>query len=82
MANEEKEITFDSNMVVIVVEGGMVTKVHSGDANAIFVVVDIDNRKVGENDICEHSWPETQFDDEEVEKLLGDRAKDYEQSED
>ena len=68
--SDEDEITFDSIMVVIVVEGGMVTKIHSGDANTRYVIVDIDNRKIGENDICEHSWPETQFDDEEVEKLL------------
>ena len=47
--SDEDEIIFDSNMVVIVVEGGMVTKIHSGDANARYVIVDIDNRKVGEN---------------------------------
>jgi len=86
MAKEKKsnedEITFDSNMVVIVVEGGMVTKIHSGDAEARYVVVDIDNRKVGENSISEHTWPDTQFDDEEVEELLGNDAKDYLQNED
>ena len=80
--SDEDEIVFDSNMVVIVVEGGMVAKIHSGDASARYVIVDIDNRKVGENDICEHSWPETQFDDEEVAELLGDDAKDYLQTED
>ena len=80
ISNDEN--TFDSNMIVIVVEGGMVTKIHSGDAEARYVIVDIDNRKVGENSISEHTWPDTQFDDEEVEELLGDDAKDYLQTED
>ena len=80
--SDEDEIIFNSNMVVILVEGGMVTKIHSPDADAVFVIVDIDNKKVGENDICEHSWPETQFDDEKVVKLLGEHAKDYQQTED
>ena len=70
--SDEDEIIFDSNMVVIVVEGGMVTKIHSGDAEARYVVVDIDNRKVGENSISEHTWPDTQFDDEKVKELLND----------
>lgn len=80
--SDEDEIIFDNNIVVIVVEGGMVTKIHSGDANVKYVVVDIDNRKVGENSISEHTWPDTQFDDDEVEELLGDDAKDYLQTED
>ena len=70
--SDEDEIIFDSNMVVIVVEGGMVTKIHSGDASARYVVVDIDNRKVGENAVSEHTWPDTQFDDEKVKELLND----------
>jgi hypothetical protein len=70
--SDEDEITFDSIMVVIVVEGGMVTKIHSGDASARYVIVDIDNRKVGENSISEHTWPDTQFDDEKVKGLLND----------
>jgi len=76
MAKEKKsnedEIMFDSNMVVIVVEGGMVTKIHSGDAVARYVIVDLDNRKVGENAISEHTWPDTQFDDDKVRKLLNE----------
>jgi len=64
------EVFFDSEMVVIIVEGGMVTKIHSGDANARYVIVDIDNRKVGEDSISEHTWPDTQFDDDEVERIL------------
>ena len=31
--SDEDEIIFDRNLVVIVVEGGMVTKIYSGDAN-------------------------------------------------
>ena len=68
--SDEDEIIFDSNMVVIVVEGGMVTKIHSGDAEVKYVVIDLDNRKVGENSISEYTWPDTQFDDYEVTKLL------------
>lgn len=60
----------DENIVVIVVEGGMVSKIHSGDAEARYIVVDLDNRKIGEGSVFEHTWPDTQFDDEEIAKLL------------
>jgi hypothetical protein len=68
--SDEDEIIFDGNLVVIVIEGGMVTKVYSDNANGRYVIVDLDNRKIGDKSISEHTWPDTQFDDEKVEKLL------------
>ena len=56
--------------VVIVIEGGMVTEVYSDNANEKIVVIDIDNRKIGEDSIAEFTWPDTQYDDERVEELL------------
>ena len=60
----------DENILVVVVEKGIVTEVYSPDANLKIIVVDEDNRKVGESFITEFSWPNTQFDDERVEQLL------------
>jgi spermidine synthase len=62
----------EEEIVVIVVEGGMVTEVYSGNANEKIIIVDIDNRKIGEDSITEFTWPDTQFDDERVEELLKD----------
>jgi len=61
--------------VVIVIEGGMVTEVYSDNANEKIVVIDIDNRKIGEDSITEFTWPDTQFDDERVEELLNDKPE-------
>jgi hypothetical protein len=69
---DESEFIFDGNLVVIVIEGGIVTKVYSDNANGRYVVVDLDNRKIGDKSISEHTWPDTQFEDEEVRKLLND----------
>ena len=78
MASKERvksdgsEIIFDGNLVVIVIEGGIVTKVYSDNANGRYVIVDLDNRKIGDKSISEHTWPDTQFDDEKVKELLND----------
>jgi len=65
-----EEITTEKT--VIVVEGGMVTEVYSPNSNAVIVVIDIDNKRIGENSITEFTWPETQFDDSRVKELLKD----------
>ena len=62
----------DENILVVVVEKGIVTEVYSPDANMKVIVVDIDNRKIGEDSVTEFTWPDTQFDDERVEELLKD----------
>jgi hypothetical protein len=63
----------DEEIVVIVIEGGMVTEVYSGNANEKIIIVDIDNRKIGEDSVTEFTWPKTQFDDDRVEELLKER---------
>ena len=61
--------------LVIVVEGGMVTEVYSDNANEKIVIVDIDNRKIGEDSIAEFTWPDKQWDDERVEELLNGKPE-------
>ena len=34
------------------------------------IIVDLDNRKIGEDPITEFTWPESQFDDDRVKELL------------
>ena len=63
----------EKELVVIVVEDGMVTEVYNGNANQKIIVVDIDNRKIGENSITEFTWPDTQFDVKRVTVLLKER---------
>ncbi len=64
-----------NDMVVIVIDKGIVAEAYSDNANQRIIIIDLDNRKIGEDSITEFSWPETQFDDERVQELLGD---DYE----
>jgi len=67
------DMKMEDEKIVIVIEGGIVTEVYSYNANARIIVVDMDNRKVGEDSVTEFSWPEIQFDDERVSELLGER---------
>ena len=60
----------EENILVLVVEQGIVIEVFSQDAYLKIIVVDEDNRKVGEDYITEFSWPETQFDEERVNESL------------
>ena len=60
-----------NDLVVIVIDKGIVSEVYSDNANQRIIIVDLDNKTIGENAITEFSWPETQFDDERVEELLG-----------
>jgi hypothetical protein len=67
----------EEEIVVIVVEGGMVTEVYSGNANEKIIIVDIDNRKIGKDSITEFTWPETQFDEDAIREAIGDKVKDF-----
>ena len=63
--------------VVIIVEGGIVQTVYSDNANILATVVDLDEKKVGESYINTFEWPETQFDEEAIRKVIGDKVKDF-----
>jgi len=59
-----------NDVVVIVIDKGIITEAYSDNANQRIIIVDLDCRRIGEESITEFSWPETQFDDERVSKLL------------
>jgi hypothetical protein len=63
--------------IVIVIEGGAVRDVYSDNSNIQAIIVDIDNKKIGEDYIYTFSWPETQFDDEEIKELMGKQYENY-----
>ncbi len=60
-----------NDIVVIVIDKGIVAEVYSDNANQRIIIVDLDNRKIGEDSITEFNWPETQFDEERIQELLG-----------
>jgi len=60
-----------NDVVVIVIDKGIITETYSDNANQRIIVVDLDNKRNGEDSVTELSWPETQFDDERVNELLG-----------
>jgi len=60
-----------NDVVVLVIDKGMITEAYSDNANQRIIIVDLDCRRTGEDSITELSWPETQFDDERVNELLG-----------
>ena len=59
-----------NDVVVIVIDKGIITETYSDNANQRIIVVDLDNKRNGEDSVTELSWPETQFDDERVNELL------------
>lgn len=61
----------EDELVVLVIEKGIITEAYSCNANQKIVVVDKDNEAIGEKSILEFTWPETQFDEERVQQLLG-----------
>ncbi len=61
-----------NDVVVIVIDKGIVAETYSDNANQKIIIIDLDNRRTGEDSIYSFSWPETQFDEERVKKLLGD----------
>ena len=61
---------------VIIFEGGVVQTVYSDNSNIEAVIIDIDNKKIGEEYIHTFEWPETQFDDEEIKDLMGQQYGD------
>ena len=63
----------NKNTTIIVIEGGMVTEVYSGNDNEKIIIVDLDNRRIGEDPITEFTWPETQFNEKRVKELIIER---------
>ena len=63
--------------VVIVIEGGAVRDVYSDNSNIQAVIVDLDNKKLGEEYIFNFCWPEIQFDDEEIKELMRRQYENY-----
>jgi len=63
--------------VVIIVEGGVVQTVYSDNANILATVVDLDEKKVGEDYINTFEWPDTQFDEDAIREVIGDKVKDF-----
>ncbi len=63
--------------VVIVINGGRVEQVYSDNANIQAIVVDLDNKKIGEEYIFNFCWAETQFDDEAIKELMGKQYENY-----
>ena len=64
------------NVVIVVYRGGVVN-VYSDNANVLATVVDLDDRELGENYIHTFQYPETQFDEDEIRDLIGDKIKDF-----
>jgi len=64
------------NVVIIVYRGGVVN-VYSDNANVLATVVDLDDRELGANYIHTFEWPETQFDEEAIREVIGDRIKQF-----
>ena len=64
------------NIVIIVHLGGAMND-YSNNANIIATVVDLDEKKVGENYINTFEWPDTQFDEEAIQEAIGDKVKDF-----
>ena len=63
--------------VVIVVYCGGVVNVYSDNANVLATVVDLDDRELGENYIHTFEWPDTQFDEDAIRDLIGNKIKDF-----
>ena len=64
------------NVVIVVYRGGVVN-VFSDSANVLATVVDLDDRELGENYIHTFEWPDTQFDEDAVREVIGDKVKDF-----
>ena len=62
-----------NDLVVIVIDKGIASEVYSDNSNQRIIIVDLDNRRIGEDPISEFAWPETQMDEERVQELLGAR---------
>ena len=63
--------------VVIIIYRGAVVNVYSDNSNVLATVVDLDDRELGANYIHTFEWPETQFDEEAIREVIGDRIKQF-----
>jgi hypothetical protein len=64
------------NVVIVVYRGGVVN-VYSDNANVLATVVDLDDRELGENFIHTFEWPDTQFDEEVIREVIGDKIREF-----
>jgi nucleoside 2-deoxyribosyltransferase len=63
--------------VVVIVYRGDVVKIYSDNANVLATVVDLDDRDRGAQYIHTFEWPDTQFDEEEIRNVIGDKVRDF-----
>ena len=64
------------NVVIVVYRGGVVN-VYSDNANVLATVVDLDDRELGANYIHTFHYPETEFDEDAIREVIGDKIKDF-----
>ena len=64
------------NVVIVVYRGGAVN-IYSDNANVLATVVDLDEKKAGECYINTFEWPDTQFDEDVIREVIGDKIKDF-----
>ena len=57
------------------IEGGAVRNVYPDNSNIQAIIVDIDNKKIGEEYIHTIEWFDTQFDDEVIKDLMGNTIR-------
>ena len=50
---------------------------YSDNSNIQAVIVDLDNKKIGEEYIFNFCWPEIQFDNEQIKDLMGRQYENY-----
>ncbi len=66
LQSEELEKPF----AVIDIEGGIIRKISTDNANMQFFIIDHDNAAIGEDAISMTEWPETQVDTQEILETL------------
>ena len=64
------------NVIIVVYRGGVVN-VYSDNANVLATVVDLDDRELGANYIHTFEYPETEFNEEVIRQVMGDKIKDF-----
>jgi hypothetical protein len=63
--------------VVIIIYRGTVVNIYSNNATILATVVDLDNKMNGGNYIDTFQWPDTQFDEDAIREVIGDKIKDF-----
>ena len=63
--------------VVIIIYRGAVVNVYSDNANVLATVVDLDDKEYGVNYIHTFEWPDTQFDEDAIRVVIGEKVRDF-----